>query len=93
MKQLYGGTIIVDHATNYIFNNHQFNLTAATTVESKRKCGSKFDEFGIQIQQYAANNHPLCSTVWVKDCVVQLQFPISYSRVGALLQEGIFKQI
>ena len=49
MKQLCGGTIIFDHATNYIFNNHQVNLTAATTVKSKHKSESKFDEFGIQI--------------------------------------------
>ena len=50
MKQLYGGTIFVDHATNYIFNNHQVNLTAATTVESKHKCESKFDKFGIPLK-------------------------------------------
>ena len=51
MKQVCFGTIFVDHATNYIFNNHKINLTAATTVESKHKCESKFDEFGIQIKK------------------------------------------
>ena len=70
MKQLCGVTIFVDHATNYIFNNHQVNLTAATTVESKHKCESKFDEFGIQIKQYVADNHPFCSKVRVKDFAV-----------------------
>ena len=49
MKQLCGGTIFVDHTTYYIFNSHQVNLMAATTVESKQKYESKFDEFGIQI--------------------------------------------
>ena len=57
-EQLYGDTIFIDHATNYIFNNYQVNLTAATTVESKDKCKSKLDEFGIQIKQYTAENHP-----------------------------------
>ena len=47
MKQLCGGTIFVDHATNYIFNNHQSNLTAATTVKIKHKYESKVDEFDI----------------------------------------------
>ena len=71
MKQLCGGTIFVDHATNCIFNNHQVNLNAAFTVESNHKCESKFDGFGIQIQQYGADNHPFCSKVWLEDCEVQ----------------------
>ena len=50
MEQLYGGAIFVDHATNFIFNNHQVNLTAASTVTSKHKYESKFDEFGVQIK-------------------------------------------
>ena len=73
MKQLCGGTIFTGHATNYIFNNHQVNLTAVTTVESKHKCESKFNEFGIQIKQYAADNHPFHSKVWIEDCAVKLQ--------------------
>ena len=71
MKQLCGGAIFVDHATNLIFNNHQVNLTAASTVASKHKCESKFDEVGVQIKQYGADNHPFRSKVWVEDCVVQ----------------------
>ena len=31
-KRLVGGTIFVDHATNFIFHNHQINLTATETV-------------------------------------------------------------
>jgi hypothetical protein len=31
-SQFVGGTLFVDFATNYIFNNHQVNLTAAATV-------------------------------------------------------------
>lgn len=63
MKQLCGGTIFVNHATNYIFNNHQVKLTATITVKSKHKCESKFDKFGIQIKQYDADNHPFHSKV------------------------------
>ena len=63
MKQLCSGTIFLDHTTNYIFNNYQVNLTAATTVGSQHKCKSKFDEFGVQIKQYATNNHPFCSKI------------------------------
>jgi hypothetical protein len=82
-NQYVGGTIFIDHATNYLFTNHQINLTAETTVQSKHNCESAFDEFGIQIKQFAADNHPFRSTPWVSDCAVQLQRPTRHSGVGA----------
>ena len=96
MKQLCGGAIFTDHATNFIFNNHQVNLTAATTVASKYKCESKFDEIGVQIKQYGDDNHPFRSKVWVENCVVQRQLSTSHSRVEAYhldLAERIFQTI
>ena len=82
-KQYVGGTLFVDHATNYIFNNHQVNLTAIATVESKHKCETAFDEIGIQIKQYHSDNHPFRSKTWVNDCSVQQQLPTKHSGVGA----------
>ena len=82
-KQYVGGTIFIDHATNFLFTNHQVNLTAASTVESKHKCESMFDEFGVQIKQYAADNHPFRSKAWVSDCALQRQLPTKHSGVGA----------
>ena len=86
MVQLYRDTIFVDHATNYIFNDYLVNHTAATTVESKHKCESRFDKFGAQIKQYAPNNHPYRSKIWADDYAVQLQLPISHSGVEAYHQ-------
>ena len=83
MKQLCRGKIFVNHATNFIFINRPFNLTAATTVVSKHKCESKFDGFGIQIKQYVSDNHPFRSEVWVEDCAVQLQLNTLHYGVGA----------
>jgi hypothetical protein len=82
-KQYVGGTIFIDHATNFLFTNHRINLTASSTVESKHQCESKFDEFGIRIKQYAADNHPFPSKAWVDDCAVQRQLPTKHSGVGA----------
>jgi hypothetical protein len=82
-NQYVGGTIFIDHATNYLFTNHQVNLTAESTVASKHKCENTFDEFGIQIRQFAADNHPFRSKAWVADCAVQLQRPTRHSGVGA----------
>ena len=86
----------MNHTTNSFFNNHRVNLTAASTVDSKNKCKSKFDEFGVQIKQYGADNHPFRSKVWVEDCVVQHQLPTSNSGVGArhqVLAERIIQTI
>ena len=74
---------MVDNVTDYIFNNHQINLTATTTVGSKHQCKYNFDEFGVKIKLYAANNHPSRSKVWVADCVGQLQLPTSHSSMEA----------
>jgi hypothetical protein len=93
LKQYVGGTIFIDHATNFLFNNHQVNLTAASTVESKHECESKFDEFGVQIQQYSADNHPFRSKIWVADCAVQQQLPTQHSGVGAHHQVLAERQI
>jgi hypothetical protein len=92
-KQYVGGTIFIDHATNYVFNNHQTNLTAESTIESKHLCESKFDEFGVQIHQFHADNHPFRSKVWVADCAVQQQLPTSHSGVGAHHQVLAERQI
>jgi len=91
--QYVGGTIFVDHATNFLFNNHQVNLLAETTVASKHKCESLFDEYGVQIKQYAADNHPFRSKAWVSDCAVQQQLPTKHSGVGAHHQVLAERQI
>ena len=99
-KQYVGGTMFIDHATNYmVFNNHQINLTAVktiavTAIESKHYlCGNKFDEFGIQIHQFHADNHPFRSKSWVADCAVQQQLSTSHSGVGAHHQVLAERQI
>ena len=83
INQLCCGIIFIDHATNFIFNNRQVNLTAATTVESKHKCESKFDEFGIQVKQHAADNNPFQFKVLVEVYAVQRQLSTSHSGVGS----------
>jgi hypothetical protein len=86
-------TIFIDHATNFLFNNHQVNLTAASTVESKHACESKFNEFGIQIKQYSADIHPFHSKIWVADCSIQQQLSTQHYGVGAHHQVLAERQI
>ena len=48
LKQLCGGTIFVDHATNCVFNNYQANLFSVTTAENTHKCKPKSNESNVQ---------------------------------------------
>jgi hypothetical protein len=75
--------IFIDHATNYLFVNHQVNLTCESIVVSKHMCENVFDDYGIQIKQFAADNHPFRSKPWVADCAVQLQQPTRHYGIGA----------
>jgi hypothetical protein len=50
-SQFVGGTLFVDFATNYIFNNHQVNLTAAATVQSKHACERHFHKHGHKVHK------------------------------------------
>lgn len=60
-SQLVGGTMFVNHATNFIFHRHQVNLTAAESVRSKHACERLFQEHGSTIRHYASDNHPFSS--------------------------------
>ena len=82
-QKLVGGTIFVDHATKFVFTNHQTQLTAAATVESKHACERKFESMGVHIRQYSADNHPFRAKEWTDDCANQHQQETRYSGVGA----------
>jgi len=90
--QLAGGTIFIDHASNYIFHHHQVNLTAAATVRSKHACEKHFDSFGITIRQYASDNSPFSSKEWIADCSAQHQHR-TLTGVGAQHQNYMERHI
>ena len=82
-QKLVGGTIFVDHATKFVFTNHQTQLTATATVESKHACEREFESMGVHIRQYSADNHPFRAKEWTDDCANQHQQETRYSGVGA----------
>jgi hypothetical protein len=88
-SQFVGGTLFVDFATNYIFNDHQVNLTAAATVRSKHACERHFHEHGHKVQGYLADNNPFQSDLWTKDCQLQQQQHTTFSGVGAQHQNYV----
>jgi hypothetical protein len=88
-SQFVGGTLFVDFATNYIFNSHQVNLTAAATVRSKHECERHFHEHGYKVQGYLADNNPFQSKLWTDDCMLQQQQHTTFSGVGAKHQNYV----
>ena len=91
-SQLVGGTMFVDHASNFIFHRHQVNLTAAESVRSKHACERLFREHGSIIRHYVSDNHPFSSKQWVSDCTLQNQHR-TLSGVGAHHQNYMERHI
>ena len=90
--QLVGGTMFIDHATNFIFHRHQVNLTSAESIRSKHALEAHFHTYGIKPHHYSSDNHPFTSKEWVADCKNQHQHR-SYSGVGAHHQNYIERHI
>ena len=84
-RQLVGGTIFIDHATNFIFHCHQPTFTSAASIRSKHALESHLRTYGIKPHHYASDNHSFTSKEWIADCTNQQQQQ-SLSGVGACHQ-------
>ena len=91
-RQLVGGTMFVDHATNFIFHRHQVNLTSAESIRSKHSLEAHLLDHGIVPQHFSSDNHPFTSKEWIADCNNQHQ-QRSLSGVGAHHQNYMERHI
>ena len=55
----------MDHATNFITQQHQVNLTASETVRSKHLSESLYSDHGVIVKEYIADNHPFNAKLWI----------------------------
>ena len=55
-SQYAGGAIFVDHASGYIFINHQVHLTTHETIESKEAFEAHCRDAGVVIGEYLSDN-------------------------------------
>ena len=83
-----GGTIAVDHASQFILLNNQISLRTGETM----KCKYDFEHFarqhGIKIKSYHADNHPFTAQEFLDDIERQNQ-TISLSGAGAHHQNSV----
>jgi hypothetical protein len=80
--QFSGGAIFVDHASKFIFNNHQLSTTTAESVLSKHLFEQYCESVGVKIKEYVADNNPFHGSDWKTDCDNQGQTR-HFSGVGA----------
>jgi hypothetical protein len=87
-KQYTGGTLFVDHATQYVHCTHQVSLRVGETLKAKNSFEGWAKESGHKISHYHADNAPFRSAEFVHDCTIKGQ-TMSYSGVGAHHQNGV----
>ena len=90
--QYSGGSIFVDHASRFIFNQHQLSTTTAETVRSKHLFESYCASQGVKVTKYITDNRPFHGAEWKLDCEIQNQLR-HFSGVGAHHQILVEKYI
>jgi hypothetical protein len=86
--QYNGGTLYIDHATGFTFIRNQISLRAGETLLGKHALERFANQFGVQVQNYHADNHPFGSHKFREDCALQEQ-GLTFSGVGAHFQNGV----
>ena len=62
--QYSGGAIFVDHASHFIFNQHQLSTTTPESVCSKHLFESYCNSQGVRVTEYVTDNHPFHGAEW-----------------------------
>ena len=83
-----GGTIFVEHASSYIFINHQVSLKASETLAGKHKFERELHKFGHKVEKYKADNGVYKSAEFMSD-IKKCNQEIEFCGVGAHHQNGV----
>ena len=87
-----GGTIFIDHASQYVHVKHQVSLRVGETLQGKHKFENFAGEHGVKIKSYHADNHPFAAKEFREDLELQNQ-TITFSGVGAHHANGISERM
>ena len=83
-----GGTIMVDHASQFIFVFNQVSLRIGETLQGKTAFEQFADSAGVKIKHYRADNAPFGAKEFRDNLELSGQ-TIDYSGVGAHHQNGV----
>ena len=84
----HGGTIFVDHASQFVHLSNQVSLNAGETIQSKRAFEQMAKTFGQTIRSYRADNVPFGSDDFRNE-IERCNQTIDFSGVGAHHQNGV----
>ena len=84
----HGGTIWVDHYSQYIHLSLQVSLRVGETLVGKRSFERSASDLGVKIKSYRTDNAPFNSKLFRAE-IDRLGQTISYSGVGAHHQAGV----
>jgi hypothetical protein len=80
-------TVFVDHFSNLGFVHLQTSTSCEETLQAKREFELYANSYGVQIQQYHADNGRFADSLWREDILKQGQ-RLTFSGVGAHHQNG-----
>ena len=83
-----GGTIFVDHASQFVWIQHQVSLRVGETLTGKHAFEKFANEYGVTIKNYRSDNHPFGAEEFRHDLHLQGQ-GMSFSGVGAHHGNGV----
>ena len=87
-ERYHGGTLWVDHFSQYIHIACQVSLRAGETLLGKHEFERFAEQFGIKIHSYHTDNHPFKAQIIKDDLEAQGQ-TMTFSGVGAHHQNGV----
>jgi hypothetical protein len=86
--QYTGGTIFVDHASQYIWINHQISLQVGDTRQGIHAFEDFARDYGVKIKSYHLDNHPFQADEFLEDLQL-LDQTIRFSGVSAHHANGV----
>lgn len=82
------GTIYVDHASGFIFVNHQTSTSAPDTIRGKMQLEHEAAAVNVKIKRYHSDNGVFSSSEFRSHCKM-LDQKLTFSAVGAKFQNGV----
>ncbi|CAJ1940544.1 unnamed protein product [Cylindrotheca closterium] len=87
--QYTGGCIFVDHATGYVFVEHQVHLNTQETLSAKISVEEQLQDFGVVVLEYLSDNGRPFTSQEYNDHLLKFSQIHSFAGVGAHHHNGI----
>ena len=88
-KQFTGGAIFVDHATGYIFVEHQVHLNTHETLKGKERFEQTCRDFGVVVTEYLSDNGSIFTSGDYSTHLLDFAQIQNFAGVGAHHHNGI----